>query len=95
MPRRKDDEKINEIFSTLHKSLKTFTDEIRDPLRAWMKRHNIDGEEIMKMLMNAQTKASELRILVKILHESVTDGKSLKNGRFASRVVKKFLEKAI
>jgi hypothetical protein len=95
MPRKKDQDNVNEIFTSLHKSLKKFTDEIKDPLRAWVKRQNIDSEEIMKMLMEAQTKASELRFIVERLHDSVKDGKTLKNSRFASRVVKKFLESSI
>ena len=95
MPRRKDQDKIDEIFSTLQKSLKTFTEEIKGPLTAWTKKQNIDTEDISKMLMEARSKASELRFLVENLEDVVKNGKTLKNSRFASRVVKKFLESAI
>jgi len=60
-----------------------------------VKRQNIDGEDIMKQLMAAQTKASELRIIVRILHDSIQDGKSNKSSRFASNVVRKFLESTV
>ena len=93
MPRKKDHDKIDEIFSTLQKSLKTFTEEVKGPLTAWTKKNDIDTEEIMKMLMEARSKASELRFVVENLEDAVKDGKTLKNSRFASRVVQKFLEK--
>lgn len=93
MPRRKDQDKIDEIFSNLQKSLKRFTEEIKGPLTAWTKRENMDSEEIMKILREARSKASELRFVVEGLEDALKDGKSLKNSRFASRVVEKFLER--
>jgi BMFP domain-containing protein YqiC len=92
MPRRKDQERIDEIFSTLQKSLKTFTEEIKGPLTSWMKKQNMETEEVMKMLMEARSKASELRFVIENLEDVVRDGKTLKNSRFASNVVRKFLE---
>ena len=93
MPRKKDNDKIDEIFSTLQKSLKTFTEEVKGPLTAWTKKNNIDTEELMKMLMEARSKASELRFVVENLEDKVKDGKTLKNSRFANKVVRKFLDK--
>lgn len=93
MPRKKDQDKIDEIFSTLQKSLKTFTEEIKGPLTSWTKRENMDSEEILKILRDARSKSSELRFVVEGLEDALKDGKSLKNSRFASRVVEKFLER--
>ena len=92
MPRKKDENKVGDIFSSLKKSLKGFTEEMKGPLTSWMKRENKDTEEVLKMLHEARTKASELRFLVENLEDSVSNGKSLKNSRFASNVVRKFLE---
>jgi len=95
MPRKKDVDKVENIFSALKGSLKTFTEEIKGPLTAWMKRENKDTEDVQKMLMEARSKASELRFLIENIEDAVQNGKSLKNSRFASRVVKKFLDSCI
>lgn len=92
MPRKKDEERIDEIFSTLQKSLKTFTEEIKGPLTSWTKKQNIDTEDMLKMLMDARSKAAELRFVVENLEDTVKNGKILKNSRFANNVVRKFLE---
>ena len=93
MPRKKDQDNIDEIFAGLQDSLKTFVEKVKGPLTAWTKKNNIDTEELSKMLMEARSKAAELRFVIERLEDVVKDGKTLKNSRFANRVVQKFLDK--
>jgi len=85
----RDVEKSMEIMDKLSECLKDFTGM---PLKKGLQSNKIADEKLVKVINEASEKAMSLKNSIEDIKDQVKSTKPPKNSRFASRVVKRFLE---
>lgn len=93
MPRKKglgrDVEKSIDTIDGLLVSLRDFE---KIPLKRGLQSSKVLEKDLAKMINDASEKAHSLSLLIEDLKDAVKGIKTNKNSRFASKVVRKFLE---
>ena len=88
----KDVVKSMEIMDQLSECLRNFTSM---PLKRGLKSNKIEDEKLVKVIDEASEKAMSLKNSIENIENQVKSAKPIANSRFASRVVKRFLEENI